>query len=305
MSSSFYCKSIIVVLMVFLLASCGAKKSSVTNRTNTIHYDIVDYGKKYLHRPYRYAGKGPNSFDCSGYTAFVFRKFGYNLNASAEEQERQSVTVKRKEDLQVGDLVFFEGRSHNGRVGHVGIVSEKGRKGEFKFIHASTTNGVIITSSNEPYYRSRYLRGGRIITERRYTETNQQTRREEKKYNQIKDKIVYKETDNGFAIIDNQTGQPLKNSEISSEPPLKPSKKTQKENKKKEKEKPEIRQQAIAIAEESPTPTASRITHKVKPGETLFKIAQKYKCSVEQLQTWNPEIENNKIQAGEEINIYQ
>ena len=63
------------------------------------------------------------------------------------------------------DLVFFEGQKRNGKVGHVGIVTEIGSGGEFKFIHASTNNGVIISASTEPYYASRYLRGGRVLKE--------------------------------------------------------------------------------------------------------------------------------------------
>ena len=78
----------------------------------------------------------------------------------------------------------------------------------------------------------------------------------------------------------------------------------QKEEEKK-KDKREIRHQAITVTEESILPAPVRIRHKVKPGETLFSISQKHNCSVEQLQKWNPDVENNAIKAGDLIDVYQ
>lgn len=160
---------IIYRLIIFLcisafFASCGvSKKSSQKNNLSLLQDEILQFGKKYLGKPYRYAGNGPNSFDCSGFTSFVFREFGFKLSAGSAEQDRQVPTVANKKELVPGDLVFFEGRRQNGKVGHVGIVTEANRNGDFYFIHASTNNGVIISSSNEPYYASRYLRGGRVL----------------------------------------------------------------------------------------------------------------------------------------------
>ena len=153
--------------LILLATSCGSYRKTVSSKSyvSQSQQQIIDYGKHYIGKPYRPSGKGPSAFDCSGYTSFVFRKFGYYLSPGSEDQFRETLPVKRKEDLQVGDLVFFEGRSQNGNVGHVGIVTEKKSNGEFNFIHASTGNGVIISSSNEPYYASRYLRGGRVLKE--------------------------------------------------------------------------------------------------------------------------------------------
>lgn len=157
-----------ITLLIFLsiiIASCGVSRKAASGSKNisALQNDIIDYSRKYLGKPYRYAGKGPNSFDCSGYTSFVFKKFGHNLSPSSSGQDRQLPSVRRKEELTVGDLVFFEGRSHNGKVGHVGIVTETLPNGNFRFIHASTSNGVIVSSSTEQYYASRYLRGGRVL----------------------------------------------------------------------------------------------------------------------------------------------
>ena len=143
----------------------GKTSLSRKRSTTALQKEVLDYSNKFLGKPYRYAGKGPNSFDCSGFTSFVFKQFGYKLNSSSDGQDRQFPTIAQKEKLNKGDLVFFEGQRRNGRVGHVGIVTETFSNGEFRFIHASTTSGVIISKSTEPYYAARYLRGGRVLEE--------------------------------------------------------------------------------------------------------------------------------------------
>jgi LysM repeat protein len=156
------------LLIVLYLASCGVSRNATTQpqpptTTSTKQQDLIDFSMRFLGRPYRSAGKGPNNFDCSGFTSFVFREFGYNLASNSAAQDRQFPSIDRKADLQIGDLVFFEGRARNRRVGHVGIVTETRSNGDFRFIHAAVTGGVIISSSTEAYYSVRYLRGGRVL----------------------------------------------------------------------------------------------------------------------------------------------
>lgn len=308
MSSSSYYKLLVFSILALLLASCGSKKSAVTSQTKSVQHDVVEYGKRYLNTPYRYAASGPSSFDCSGYTSFVFRKFGYNLNASSAGQARQGEAINSTSELEIGDLVFFEGNSRNGRVGHVGIVSDIRKGGKFKFIHASTSNGVIISSSDEPYYRTRYLRGGRVIKDipkKEQKSATEETVIVESNHIKVQEHVVYKETNDGFVAVNSVTGKPLKDEQtVIPEQQSKPVKKKEEDNKEKEK-KSEIRQTAIRGTEETLVTPPSKATHKVKPGETLYSIAKKHNCSVEQLKRWNPEIENNEIQAGDELDVYQ
>lgn len=163
-----YKKIATILFATILLASCGAGRKTVATHkspNSSIQNDLISYSRKFIGKPYRYAGKGPGSFDCSGFTSFVFREFGYKLNSSSDGQERQFPTIGNTKDLDKGDLVFFEGRRRDGSVGHVGIVTETRSDGTFRFIHASTNYGVIVSLSTEPYYASRYLRGGRVLEE--------------------------------------------------------------------------------------------------------------------------------------------
>ena len=67
-------------------------------------------------------------------------------------------------DLRPGDLVFFNGRSVNKRIGHVGIVTEVDSTGDgFRFIHASTSQGVCVSKSDDAYYSRRYMGACRPI----------------------------------------------------------------------------------------------------------------------------------------------
>ena len=311
MSSSFCYKASLFTILALILASCGARRSAVSHTPRQAQHEVVEYGMKYLNKPYRYAGKGPNSFDCSGYTSFVYKKFGYNLNSSSAGQARQGKAINNKRDLEIGDLVFFEGRRRNGRVGHVGIVNEVDSNGKFKFIHASTSNGVIITSSEEPYYRVRYLRGGRIlkdIPEQQPTHQKEELATAEKNQIIAQDGVVLKETTDGFVIVRATEGSiPLKNeSTISTEQTAQPKPIKKEKKDEKQKEQSEIRQVvAIQATEESLITARNRSTHKVKPGETLYSIAKKLNCTVDKLKMWNPEIKNNIIQAGDNLFYYK
>jgi len=125
---------------------------------------IIDFSKQYLGVPYRRGAKGPTSFDCSGFTAFVFKQFGYTLHASAATQITQGSRVVT-EELRAGDLVFFKGRNRQlNRVGHVGIIVANDGAGNISFIHASRGKGITIDRLYDgAYYQARYLEGRRVI----------------------------------------------------------------------------------------------------------------------------------------------
>lgn len=121
---------------------------------------VVSESMKYLGAPYRWGGKTPKGFDCAGFTRFIYGKFGVALPPSAGPQYKMGIPVERTE-LNVGDLVFFSGRRHLKRIGHVGIVTAINNDG-FDFIHASST-GIRVTSSKEKYYVKRYIGACRVI----------------------------------------------------------------------------------------------------------------------------------------------
>lgn len=133
---------------------------------NNTHYDevceLLEYAKSFIGTRYRSGSSSPNGFDCSGFTSYVFKNFGYQLTRSSRSQVSDGTPVA-KNDLQPGDLVFFNGRSVGKRVGHVGIVTEVKGDGKFNFIHSSNGKGVTVSSSEEAYYKRRYVGASRVI----------------------------------------------------------------------------------------------------------------------------------------------
>lgn len=118
---------------------------------------IVAYAKQYLGKPYVWGGNGPNSFDCSGFTKYVYGHFGYTLNRTASAQLSNGVSVSFDE-LQPGDLVFFDNGRVSTPVSHVGIYVGGGQ-----FIHASTNSYCVQYDSLYSSYYSRVFVYGRRI----------------------------------------------------------------------------------------------------------------------------------------------
>ncbi|MCM1483114.1 MAG: C40 family peptidase [Muribaculaceae bacterium] len=125
---------------------------------------MVEYAKNYLGCRYVHGGKGPKVFDCSGFTSYVYRNFGYSISPASKAQGAQGQRVSLK-DAQVGDLMFFSGRAGGKSVGHVGMVVEVNEEtGSLKFIHASTKKGVTIQNFPDgKYYSQHFLHVQRII----------------------------------------------------------------------------------------------------------------------------------------------
>ncbi|MBQ4517229.1 MAG: C40 family peptidase [Clostridia bacterium] len=118
---------------------------------------VVQLAKQYLGVPYVYGGNGPNGFDCSGFTSFIYRQLGYSLNRVAHDQLKNGVPVSKNE-LQPGDLVLFM-RSGRTTVNHVGIYV-----GDGMMIHAPQTGDVVkYTSITTGYYNDCYYAARRII----------------------------------------------------------------------------------------------------------------------------------------------
>ena len=129
--------------------------------------ELLDYAKTFIGVPYSLGASGPERFDCSGFTSYVFREFGYYLPHNSVMQSQQSIAVESFSDLRKGDLVFFGSRGNIREIGHVGIVVDVDlNRGMFSFIHASSSNGVEIPRSTSPYFMMRYMGAGRVLKEK-------------------------------------------------------------------------------------------------------------------------------------------
>lgn len=110
---------------------------------------ILDYASQFLGRPYVWGGNGPSSFDCSGFTSYVFGHFGYSLNRTSETQVNQGTPVDFN-DLQPGDLVFERGSAS--APAHVAIYWGNGQ-----IIHASNPRDGVKVGPISDYVGARRL----------------------------------------------------------------------------------------------------------------------------------------------------
>ena len=123
--------------------------------------ELLDEAFSHMGTRYRRGQSGPGGFDCSGFTSYVFKSMGIDLNRSSRGQFNQGNPVE-KDNLQSGDLVFFTSPGSGRSIGHVGIVVDVDTmKGSFNFIHASR-KGITVSSSNEAYYSNRYVGARRV-----------------------------------------------------------------------------------------------------------------------------------------------
>lgn len=131
--------------------------SRAANRNPGLENDVVAIAQSKLNTPYVYATAGPNSFDCSGFSTWVYKQLGVKLPRSSASQSGFGQLVNRN-DLVPGDLVFFN--TSGSGVSHVGIYI-----GNDKFIHAASAPymKVMINSLSEKYYNTRYVCARRVL----------------------------------------------------------------------------------------------------------------------------------------------
>lgn len=158
-----------IVLSIILVAGCGVSKRTVyrdspspdpppmmtVNSYNEIRASLIQAYHDWKGTPYRLGGASPSGVDCSSFIQIVFDDyFGIDLPGTTRRQMNKGNGIRRAA-LRSGDLVFF----HTGRnTLHAGIMIN-----EEEFLHASTSQGVMISSLFENYWAGRYLAARRIF----------------------------------------------------------------------------------------------------------------------------------------------
>lgn len=121
---------------------------------------LIDKASNNLGTRYRSGGTNSKGFDCSGLMFTTFQELDITLPRSSHEMAKYGFEVP-KSKAQKGDLIFFT-TNRRGTISHVGMITEV-TENEIKFIHSSTSSGVIISSSNEDYYSRRFVQINRVL----------------------------------------------------------------------------------------------------------------------------------------------
>lgn len=136
--------------------ACALPLSLLLFTDNLLASDVVDVAASLIGRPYVWGAEGPDAFDCSGLTQYVYQEFGIELPRRAISQSRVGDPAGRR--LQRGDLVFFSTGSRESVVTHVGIYEGGGI-----MIDASKRYGRVRRDNlNDSYWVERFLFARRI-----------------------------------------------------------------------------------------------------------------------------------------------
>lgn len=147
------------LFIALVLAGCSRHAPPPNERLSnsiTVIAQLDDQLNQWYGTPYRYGGMGHGGVDCSGFVYLTFRdRFDLQLPRTTSAQTEIGTRIAKKE-LLPGDLVFFKtGAGENGL--HVGIYDTDDR-----FIHASTSQGVIRSSLNNVYWKKVFWQARRI-----------------------------------------------------------------------------------------------------------------------------------------------
>ena len=145
--------------------SAGSKDRSSRTRMPNRNIDhniatVIQTARSYTGTPYRWGGTSRVGMDCSGLLCTSFESINVKLPRTSEEQSRFGKTVRVKE-LKEGDLVFFGASKNSREVTHVGMVTEVISSQEIRFIHASTSLGVIENNLFSDHYQKIFIKAVR------------------------------------------------------------------------------------------------------------------------------------------------
>jgi len=156
---------------LLLLAGCSTKKVSTSSHTqpkttktthaskekksNWIASALSKEYKRWHGTPYKYGGSTRKGIDCSSLMQIIYRDaFGLKIPRTTTNQAKIGYRVDKRSSRE-GDLVFFK---TGYRTKHSGVIIKKD-----KFIHSSTKHGVIVSSLNNPYWKSKYWQTRRVL----------------------------------------------------------------------------------------------------------------------------------------------
>jgi probable lipoprotein NlpC len=153
-----------VIAATLFLCSCAAHKVRQADAREIKVDKVISTARTFIGTPYKYGGTTRAGMDCSGLLINSFQAVNLPLPRSSEAQSKVGEEVTMKE-LEPGDLVFFATGRRKREVTHVGLVTDVRGKEDVKFIHSSSSLGVVETNLYAEYYQKRFRGARRVIIE--------------------------------------------------------------------------------------------------------------------------------------------
>lgn len=150
-----------LLFALLLLTSCRSTKTRYKEPAPNKTDRIVQQAQSFAGTPYKFGGTTRKGMDCSGLVYIAFQREQIVLPRISREMATRGKPLKRRE-VKKGDLVFFRTNKNSKRINHVGLVT-KVVADEIFFIHASTSKGVITSSSTNTYWKNAFVQARRMI----------------------------------------------------------------------------------------------------------------------------------------------
>lgn len=161
----------LIPLLILVFFSCHStskleKRQSVAvydklgiKKDRKDNFELYKEAAEWLHVPQRDGGMSKSGIDCSGLVCVIYKNvYDKTLERNSQNIYLRNCKKKTKKSLKEGDLVFFKTTlKSNAAINHVGIYLK-----DDKFVHTSTSKGVIVSNLSEDYYRKSWVCGGRV-----------------------------------------------------------------------------------------------------------------------------------------------
>ena len=181
-------RNLLILLLTFLLSNCVVKKKTtygkersitveaseeisnveessepeiVASTKNTKADAIINTALTYSGVKYKYGGTSRKGMDCSGLLYVSFNNNEVNLPRVSHEMAGEGKKI-RLEKVKKGDLLFFKTSRKGKRINHVGLVVSVD-KNDIKFIHSTSSRGVIVSSLREGFWNYSFVKATRVL----------------------------------------------------------------------------------------------------------------------------------------------
>lgn len=150
----------LVILFVGILALPVEAQKKKKRKQQKIE-NAISFARSYIGTPYKWGGNSKSGIDCSGLIQKSYKSIGINLPRTAKEQSK--IGKKRGwEGIKPGDIVFFKFKQKGNKWYHSGMITRVSNE-QVKFIHASSSRGVVESNLMSDYYRKSVKNFRRVI----------------------------------------------------------------------------------------------------------------------------------------------
>ncbi|KAF2339889.1 C40 family peptidase [Flavobacterium tistrianum] len=156
---------LLFLLLAIAFTSCKSTSSAVNKNESkkenrALVNNLIEKATDNIGVRYKAGGTTRSGFDCSGLVYTTFESENIQLPRSSYDQAKIGKVIPLN-DARKGDLIFFK-TNKSRQINHVGLITEV-NSDEVKFVHSSTSKGVIISSTKEPYYKNSFEQVNRVL----------------------------------------------------------------------------------------------------------------------------------------------